>query len=447
MQKEQDISLKNITRIAFPIMISGLSQHLVQFVDAAFVGQLGEVELGAVGNTGVYYLIFFLVSMGIANGGQIIMSRRNGEKRYQEIGRLHFHILLLLMLVASFSFLILQYFSPYLFSMLFQSEAIIGKSIDYLEIRSWGIFAGLINASFIAFLTGITQTRILMTSTFLMGALNIFLDYALIFGHFGFPAWGVEGAALATVLSECAVTVFYFLYLWIKIDPCKYNLFRSFQLEIEIFWSILRMASPMMLQFLISISAWFAFFTIIEKMGEQELAISQIVKNIYMILLVPAFSYNQTTNTLVSNLLGQGRDDLIFPLIKKVMVFVMSVNVICFMVLLNIPDILIGLFTNNEDLFETSKRILWIIGLAMFFVASGFSMLGAITGIGHTKVCLIIDAICIVTYLTYVVMVALILKYPLEMVWYGEFAYFGMLTILCFLYLRFSNWRMKTKLT
>lgn len=87
---EKVYSGKDIMRIAYPILISLLMEQMIGMTDTAFLGRVGEVELGAAAIAGIYYLAVFMMGFGFGIGAQILIARRNGEKHYGEIGEIFY---------------------------------------------------------------------------------------------------------------------------------------------------------------------------------------------------------------------------------------------------------------------------------------------------------------------------------------------------------------------
>src|SRR5690606_6779262 len=141
---------------------------------------------------------------------------------------------------------------------------ILSASNAYINIRSWGIFFAFINFSFIAFFVGTLRTPILVYSTLLQAISNVIFDYLLIFGKFGFPEMGIEGAALASVISEVVAACYFLGFTFFKVDLKKYELFDFHAFEWKKLRRMLKISAPIMLQNFASLGAWLVFFMIIE---------------------------------------------------------------------------------------------------------------------------------------------------------------------------------------
>ena len=435
------ISYKNIWIIAFPIIISGVAQNVVNVTDTMFLGRVSNVALGAAGNSGIFYFVLVITGMGFTTGAQIIIGRRNGEKNYAEIGKIFDHCLFIVVPISILLFFFIEYGAHYLLAVIIHSEHILEASIEYLNYRAFGIFVAFLNFSFIAFYVGTTQTKMLIYVTLTMMLVNVFLDYSLIFGNFGFPEMGIKGAAIASVIAETTALLFFISYTYKKIDLKKYNLFTFKNFDATILKKILSIGSPIMIQSFLSLSSWFIFFIIIEKLGEKELAISHIIRSIYMVLMIPLFGFSSATNSLVSNLIGQGKSDLVLPLIKKIMILSVLSTVVVLLFNLLFPKQMIGFYTNDAQLILETLPTLNIINFTMFFFAVAFILFNGVSGTGNTKTSLLIESITITIYLASTYYIVIVLKSSLPIVWCSEFIYFTFLGFLSFAYLKWGNWK------
>jgi putative MATE family efflux protein len=434
---------KSIWQIAFPIIISGIAQNVVNVTDTAFLGQVSNAALGAAGNAGIFYFIMIITGMGFTTGAQIIIGRRNGEKNHAQIGRIVDHTFYFILPFALLIFLLVRFFSLGFFDVITHSEDIKILANEFIQVRIWGIFIAFLNFTFIAFYVGITKTKILSYVTILMMLVNVVLDYTLIFGHFGFPEMGVKGAALASVIAEGCALLFFVVYTIKYVELKQYNLFKFQSFKLDIFKRLFNVSSPIMLQNFLSLSSWFIFFMIIEKMGEDELAISHIVRSIYMVLMIPLFGFSNATNTMVSNLIGEGKSNEVLRLIKKIMWMSLAFTFILSFISFFIPEFLASFYTNNLDLISRTAGTLRVINFTMFLFSIAFILFSGVTGTGNTRTSLLIEATNIVIYLASAYYIAIVLKSSLPVVWASEFIYFGFLGLFSYLYLKYGNWKKK----
>ena len=435
------ISFKSILKVTTPLVIAGIAMNLVGVVDIMLVANLGEAQVGGTGNGQILYALLFVVGMGFTSGMQIIIGRRNGEHDYQSIGSLFFQGFYFVLFFASILFLFIQLFIPTILESLFDSVNVVQYATIYMKMRGWGIFFTLVNLLFIGLFVGITKTKILGYFTPFISILNIGLDLALINGYGPFPEMGVEGAALASVISEGAGTLLFVVYTIKFVDLKKYGLERVVPFNWVQTQAVLKVSNPIMLQNAITIGAWFSFFTFVEHLGERALAISQIIRGIYMFVMVPIFSLADATNTFVSNLMGEKSFDKIIPLVWKTTILGLAVNFSFFILVSLYPEFSVGLFTTDASLIQDAMKPLVVITISMFLFTLAFLPFRAVSGTGNTRTALLIESIGVAIYLVYTYYVAVIAEMELYIVWTSEFVYFGFMLVLSVAYLRWGNWR------
>ena len=439
--KTLDTSIKGILKVTGPLVIAGVAMNLVGVIDIMLVAGLGEAQVGGTGNGQILYALLFVIGMGFTSGMQIIIGRRNGEHSYTSIGSLFYQGFYFVLAFAAILFAFIQLFIPSILTSLFDSVNVVEYATVYMKTRGYGIFFTLLNLLFIGFFVGITKTNILGYFTPFISVLNIGLDLALINGHGPFPKMGVEGAALASVISEGAGTFLFIVYTWKFVDLKKYNL----QAIIPFNWVqtkvILDVSSPIMLQNAVTIGAWFSFFTFVEHLGERALAISQIIRGIYMFVMVPIFSLADATNTFVSNLMGEKRFDQIIPLLLKTIGLGLIVNFSFFILVSFYPEFSVSLFTTDATLIKDAMSPLVVITYSMFMFTMAFLPFRAVSGTGNTLTALIIESTGVVIYLAYTYYVAVIAEMELYIVWTSEFVYFGLMLALSAAYLKWGDWR------
>lgn len=131
---------KQIWTIAYPILISLIMEQLIGMTDTAFLGRVGEIELGASAIAGVYYLAIFMMAFGFSIGAQILIARRNGEGNYKEIGPIFYQGVYFLLVVAAILFTLSVVFSPHILKNIISSPHIYNAAESYIHWRVYGFF-------------------------------------------------------------------------------------------------------------------------------------------------------------------------------------------------------------------------------------------------------------------------------------------------------------------
>lgn len=279
-------SYRNILRVAYPILISLVMEQMIGLTDTAFLGRVGEVELGASAIAIIYYMVIFMVGFGFSLGAQIIIGRRNGEGQYKETGKIFWNGLYFVLVLAGILIAVSEVVSPYLMKMMVSSESIYAAALNYVHWRLPGLVFAFVTTMFRAFYIGTTQTKTLTLNSMVMVASNIIFNWILIFGKFGLPALGITGAAIGSSLAELVSMLFFVIYTRRKCDRPKYGLDRPSRFDIKEIKGMMPVCVWTMIQHVISISTWFIFFVYIEHLGERALAISNICRSVSGLLWV-----------------------------------------------------------------------------------------------------------------------------------------------------------------
>jgi len=434
------ISYKRIWAIAYPIIIGSIAQNIINVTDTAFIGQLGEISLGGGAIGGLFYMTLIMFGWGFGIGTQIVVARRFGEGAFRPIGRTVDHGYLFLMLLALLIFTVVKLFGYDILNLIVDSDAIKHASSEFIQYRIWGIFFAHTNFIFRAFYIGIGKTKVITLTTLVMVAVNVFLDYGLIFGNFGLPAMGISGAALASVIAEITCSVAFLIFTVSKIPRDRYRLFKFRVFSPRLLLRLLRISTPMMLQNFFAFGVWFVFFLIIEKMGESELAVSNIVRSIYVILMVPIMGFASATNTLVSYVIGKGDVDDVMRIIKKILLMSTSSVLLIVGTCALIPEKLLSIYTSDQHLIDMGVPIIYIISFSSVMLGIGNILFSGVSGTGKTNVSLIIEIGLLSIYLAFTAVVVIVFAAPVEVVWGVELVYGGLLSITSYLYLRSKKW-------
>lgn len=439
MQKKY--GYREIWNIAYPLIIGGMAQAFINVTDSAFLGRVSETAMGASAIAGLFFVTLLMLGFGFGVGAQIVIARLDGENRQHEIGSYAHQTLYFLTAFSLVLILFCLFSGKLLLSFFLQSQYVLQACLDYLNVRAFGYFFVFIMAAYRAFYTGIGDTKIISYATALMAAANFFLNYCLIFGNCGFPEMGIKGAALASTSSEALAAVYMVLYTSVNKNVEKFNLQKLTAPARKKFINIFRIASPMMIQMFAAVASWFIFFLIIEKMGERDLAVSNITRNVYMIIMVPLLGFGSATNTMVSNIIGQGKPDEVIPLLKRIILLCFSISLI--IVLLNAicPELTISLFTNFTDIAQETVPVIYVISGALLMFSVAYSLLSGVSGTGKTGITLGIEIITVALYLVATYFMAVEWKLSLAAVWCVEYVYFALMGTMAFLYLKYGKWR------
>ena len=213
-----DFRYKTLLGVALPMMVSGFIQSIVLITDASFISRYSTDAFDALGNGGLIYITMYMMVVGMSDGSQIIIARRIGENRIDAIGRIFGTTVFTLLMIGTMLFLVLHFLIPDWIISYSANKNIASLQGEFLNIRSFSLFFAVITLSIQAMLIAKGKTMVVLIAALITASTNVILAYSLIFGNFGLPRMGIEGAALASTLAEACSMTFLIIYLYFSIE-------------------------------------------------------------------------------------------------------------------------------------------------------------------------------------------------------------------------------------
>lgn len=440
-----EISYKQIIKIALPISIAILVPQINYITNNIFLGMLGKDEFGAAGITGVFYLIFAAIGYGLNNGLQALIARRAGENQPEKIGQVFTQGMLIALCISLIGIFITLTFSPVIFRNLLHDHVQAERVISFLRIRIWGLPFLYLYQMRNALLVGTNQSRFLIIGSLAETLSNISLDYVLIFGKLGLPALGFNGAAVASIMAEAiGMLVVFGIVQWKGMNK-RFRLFESFSFDPRASRLVLQQSLPLIIQYAISIISWEYFFILIERNSTQshDLAVSNMMRNIFGFFGVFTWAFGATSSTMVSNIIGQKRQDEVWKLISKIMKLSMGLALILTVTINLWSDQICLVFGNDPMFLLQAKPVMRIVSVALILTSIAVVWLNAVTGTGNTKVNVQIELFAVILYCIYAFLVLEKWKLPIVWAWASEWMYWMAVLVPAFLYMRSNRWRNK----
>ncbi|MEP7255915.1 MAG: MATE family efflux transporter [Ferruginibacter sp.] len=437
------VTNKQILSIAFPITLAILIPQVNMLTNSIFLGNLSTEALGNAGITGVFYLIFAVAGNGLNNALQTVFARYAGSDNPEVFKTILAQGIRICLQFAVAGILITWFIAPFILQQVADPVAY-PQEISFLKIRIIGLPFLFLFQMGNAFLVSSLNSRYLMIGFIFEAGINILLDFLLIKGRFGFPALGFNGAAVASVISEVIGMFVVLIVLYRTQLKRQYGLLKEFTYHKVITKEILTISAPLMLQYVISVTTWLVFFILIEGLHDETAkAISNTMRNVFGLTGVFVWAFASTTNVMVSNLMGQKREDKVLEAITKIMW--LSISFCLFMCLLvNIfPTIFFGLFGQGEDFVKQGIPVLRIVSLGLMLMSIANIWLNGVTGTAKTRVNLLIEIVAITVYLVYTWYFIKLNYISLAMAWSNELVYWSTIFIMSFIYLRSGRWKTK----
>ena len=435
------VSYAEIWRISWPIMLGSLANTIINFTDVAFVSRVGEKELAASALGGVFYFLLVMTGMAVAVGSQILIARREGEGRKKESGVIFDNSIVILSGFALASVLFVYTLLPVLMDVIVSDQQVAHATVTYLQARGWALLFMMLLVALRAFYTGIALTRMITYANVLMMLLNVLFNYILVPGNWGVKAMGIAGSGLASALAESIAALMMLFATILNNRFREYNLFRFAAIKRSEIALLFELSLPVMLQHLLSMGSWFFFFIMIEKLGSRELAVSNVVRSIYMVLMTPVWGISQSANSMVSNLIGQERQDEVLTLVGKLVRLSVFIGFCTVILGLLFRDLLFSLSAADTALMDDALPGYYVISVATLFFSMAMIILSGVSGTGSTAAAMRIEIISLLVYILYILAFTMVWPMPAEVVWGAEIIYWILLGLFSYRYLSSAKWR------
>lgn len=425
-------------------MLGTFVQSIVTMTDGIFVSKLGTIEIGAFGNGSLLYLAFFMLCRGLADGAQITIARQKGEGLFSKIGETLKATQIFQLIITAFILFAFILFGNQLIEYFNSDSPITEPMKDFINVRLWGLLFATQHIVLVGFFIGLGRTSIIMTSALIIAMCNIFLDYVLINGYYGFPALGLVGAPLASSISELIGFLFLLIYL-IKNTSFKIYNYRLNGLSVRLreHIALLQLSYPLMLQGVFALSTWLVFFTKVEGMGPEALEASHNIRYMYFLAFVPLFGFAASTKTIVSSLVGQKQLNLVPIVQNRILILSVGFMVLVFHGALLYPELLISLVDLNPNIsnkvYTDSVAILQFVSGSILIYSIAIVYYNTISGLGKSRIYFGIELIAILLYLISCQLFIDTWHWNIRDVWWVEYIYFitfAVLSIGYFIYYR-----------
>jgi putative MATE family efflux protein len=371
-----------IWSIALPIMGGMMSQNILNLVDIGMVGRLGDSALAAtgIGSFSSYMAISFII--GLSAGVQALAARRLGEGRTSETAIPLNGGLILALVIGIPLCIILILFAPVAFTFLTDDPAVQELGIPYLQIRIASMMAVGMNFSFRGYWSAVHMTGVYLRTLLIMHAINIFLNWVLIFGNLGAPELGVFGAGLATTISLYIGTSVYFFF---ALRHARDKGFLHGMPSRSTLWQQFTLSLPASLQQLFFAAGLVALVWIVGQIGTAEVAAINVLMTFHITAILPAFGIALAATTLVGNALGRGDAEDAAKWGWNCSMLTFIYGVILSILLIPLARPILAVFLTNPETRQLAHlpMILWAMMIA--FDTMGMVLMNALIGAGDTR--------------------------------------------------------------
>jgi len=385
-----------LIKLGTPVVLSQIGVFSVQIFDNAMVGTLGKLPLAAVAfSTSVFFIMFYFttgLSMAIT---PLIGEAYVQNKKKKSAGYL-FNALLLFTAISILIMLLLKAIIPVLYH-LGQPVEVVDAALPYYRYLAWSIIPYMMFCCFERFWEGIGNTKVNMVIIITANAINIFLNWLLIFGNWGFPRMETAGAGLATLLSRICMIVF--AVMWFIIIP-KYRYYLKYFRGDNLRWSynriLLKMGLPISFQTTTEGAAGTMTVIMMGWLGTAAIAANQIAVTVSGLVFMFSLGLSAATTIRVSHEYGQKK----FSAIREVVTASLHlITVWCILVALAFVffrEDIIRIFNTDPEVIAIASPLFLLYSLVLLFDGLQIVTVGQLRGIQDVKMLMPISLICFV---------------------------------------------------
>jgi MATE family multidrug resistance protein len=434
-------SVREVAVLAYPIVLTQISHTVMHVVDSIFVGRIGAAELGALGFAGIWLWTVFCVFNGALNGVQTFVSQAHGAGDHRACGRWAWQALWGVappMAATMFGFAAA---APALLAWLAPTPELVQPVIDYVRMRPIGFVGLTLWIALSAFFRGVGDTRTPLVAALVAEAVNAVLAYGLVLGHLGLPKLGIAGAGVATSTAEwvgALVLLGAFLRPRVRREYAT-GIVGPRIAEIRRFlWT----GAPIGGQWLLDMSSFALFTTLVARMGTASMAANQSMMSLLSLSFMQAYGIGLAATTLVGRY--KGGDDLASATRSYHSAMKLGIGLALGIAALFLlaPELLIRMYTDDAEVLALARPLLALGAAFQLFDALQIVAGGALRGAGDTRWPFLVQTtLAWVLRLPLAWLFAITLGYGVVGAWYAEFAFILSLAVALLWRFRAGVWK------
>jgi MATE family multidrug resistance protein len=376
-------------KLAFPVMIGMLGHTFVQFIDNIMVGQLGTAELAAISLGNSFVFIAMSIGIGFSSAITPLVAEADGAKKEEDVSRIFEHSFLICLILGIVLFLSVFLNRNLLYSMN-QPIEVVELASPYLFWVSMSLITIVTFQSFRQFADGLSFTRAAMYSTLVGNAINVILNFFLIFGFWIFPKLGVEGAAIGTLISRICMLTFIIFYLKLHKKLSKYiKKFFPSKIEIKRVKKILYLGLPSALHSLFEVAFFVSAVWMSGFIGKNSQAANQIALNLSSMTYMVALGVGVAAMIRVGNQRGMMNFKKLREVALSTLLLIIIIDIFFCFIFLTFNDSLPLLYLDSSDpsgfndvseVLKIASNLLIVAGVFQLFDGIQAVVLGSLRG-------------------------------------------------------------------
>lgn len=387
-------SAAELMSVALPLIISSGSIALMYVVDRIFLTWYSQEALAASLPAGMLFFTIISVALGMSQYTNTFVAQYEGAKRKDRVSASVWQGVYLSACTGAILLAVVP-FSDRIFSWIGHDPEVQQQETEYFSVMCLGATPILLASVLACFFSGRGKTLVIMYVNVFGSLINVGLNYVLIFGHGPWPAWGIRGAAVATVIAN-VVTVLVYVFLFSRKDiSSEYETWTNWRFDRELFARFIRYGFPNGVQFFVDFAGFTIFVLLVGQLGKTELAATSLAFNLNTLAFVPMLGIGTAVSTLVGKRIGENRPALAIRTTWIAFIISAAYMLVFVAIYLFLPDLILMPYAAYAEIdnFENARRhvvlLLRFVALYSFFDAMVIVFGSAVRGAGDTRFSLI----------------------------------------------------------
>ena len=386
----------NIRKIAIPIIIQQFTFSALNMLGVVFVGQKGEVSVAAVGLAGQLAFLLNLVHFGIISGAAMFTAQFWGRQDVPNLRRVLGLCLILAVSASLIFFTLAQLIPTQILSIYTKDAEVIRLGAEYVRVFSWTylFFAVTFSYALVMRSTGDVRTPTTISVTALL--ISTFLSYSLIFGKFGFPELGIQGAAVAAVIARAIECITLITITYAQKSPVAASLQELTNFDRAFVGRVIKPMLPVIINELFWALGITTYNIIYGRMGTNAFAAMNIVSTIEQVAFVIFIGISNATSVAVGNRIGAGKEDEAYIYAGRSLGLGIVGGIITGLILQLVKGPILSLYNVSPEVIGNASNVINVITFFLWVRVNNMTVVvGVLRAGGDTRFSMFIDGFII----------------------------------------------------
>ena len=438
--------IKEVLILALPMIISTACDGVMTFTDRLFLARVGSEQMNAAMGGGVTMQMLMFFFVGLTGYSTALVAQYFGAGAKQNATKAAYQAILVTLLAWPV-ILLVKPIAFVFFDFMKFPESQLGYQVEYMNILAWGSVFSMMRYTLGCYFSGIGKTKIVMGATLVAMVVNVILDYILIFGKLGFPAMGVQGAAIATVAGGFAATLILLGVYLNKTNRTEFAVMKSFRFNFDIMKKLIYYGSPAGFEMFLNFLAFTTMIAMFHSQGDSVATATTIMFNWDLVSFIPLLGIEIAVTSLAGRYMGAGKPDIAQHAAISAIKTGIFYSIIILALFVFIPEQLVQVFhpetptTVFDEAVPIAVSMIRIAALYVLVEAVIVALVGALRGAGDTHFTMLVSVTAHWMFIPILYVSIYVLKLSVPFSWFLLVMFFLVFSTILIFRFRSGKWK------